>query len=319
MTGISKEYIVPDPGANKVSKIRKILWKPTKKFLAIDDISFNISEGDAVGLVGHNGSGKSTIVKMLSGILSPTKGVVNVMGFSPIERKNEFLSQIGVMMGQRSMLFYDLPIEDSFNFFRKIYDATSDEYRVMVDELIEKIGLNTLLKTPVRKLSLGQRMKAEIILSIIHKPKVLFLDEPTIGLDFGSKKEILSFIKTLNQEYGVIVLLTSHDLDDIDSICNKLILIESGKIQYQGDINKIGSRNEYRLIDVQGEILEDLKDVLVGIGCRVSEPRSGQLRIIAKNEALNACIDILRQFNIDNVSVNRPNLEFVLSSLNESE
>ena len=308
---VSKEYLIPDSSSKK---LRNFLWKPSKKLLAINNVSFSIGKDEIIGLIGHNGAGKSTIIKMISGILTPSKGQISVMGYTPIERKKVFLSQIGVMMGNKSMLFYDLPVEDSFKFFSSIYGKTSQEYTDRIKVLTDNIGLTSLLKTPVRKLSLGQRMKAEIILSIIHCPQILLLDEPTIGLDINSKKEILLFIKELNREYGTVIFLTSHDLNDIEYLCKRIILIDSGVIRYSGNINEVSNRNEYKIIEVQGYDLSGIEGLLNSayelITCGLNHHK-----IVVKSEMVNNCLDILRSNGIDDISINKPNLEFVLSRM----
>ncbi len=226
--------------------------KEYKEVVAIDDVSFNVDNGEIIGILGSNGAGKTTLIKMMTGILTPTCGTIVINGYNPGQRKKEFLKSIGLMMGNRSSLFYDLPIIDTFTYLQTVYGVKKgDEYQSQVDELIKKLKLDELLDTPVRKLSLGQRKKAEVVASILHKPTVLFLDEPTIGLDVTSKKEMIEFIKFLVSKFGMTVLITSHDLNDIEKLCNRMVFIEKGNIAYDGKVSDFQSNDdELRKVNV---------------------------------------------------------------------
>ena len=307
-----KTYRIPDTDAG----VRRFSFKsPAKSVVALSNISFTINSGEIVGLIGPNGAGKSTIIKVLSGILTPSSGDISVLGYDPSKRNREFLNDIGVMMGQRSMLFFDLPVEDSFSFYSRIYKKVSEHYRERLNTLVKKIDLYPYLKVPVRKLSLGQRMKAELILSLIHNPRVLFLDEPTIGLDALSKREILSFIKELNASEGNIVMLTSHDLNDVDMLSDKLLLIDKGFLQYFGDMSSIDDRSDYRIVDVHQPVSNVAYATLQSYCYNIETHNSSGLRLLVANEHLNTCIDVLRDSQVDDISINRPNLEFVLSRM----
>lgn len=209
---------------------QKILNKAVKK------ISFKINSGEFVGFIGPNGSGKTTTLKMLSGILHPTAGNAKILGFEPIERKKDFLIQIGLVMGQKRQLWWDLPAMESFILNKEIYEISDKQFRSTIDELGEILEIKDILKVPVRKLSLGQRMKCELVAAILHNPKVIFLDEPTIGLDVVSQQKIREFLKVYNKEKKNTVILTSHYMEDVEALCKRVIVIDKGKIIYDGDL-----------------------------------------------------------------------------------
>lgn len=220
---------------NKTYKIRANNQIQTKQ--ASNDISFEITDGEIAGVLGLNGAGKSTLIKMMCGILTPDSGEILVNGFVPYKRDEKFLKSIGLMMGNRSSLFYDLPIKDSFDYLKIIYDVKNDEnFDNEFNKLLEALNISGLLDKPVRKLSLGERKKAELAASMIYNPSILFLDEPTIGMDVKSKKETIEFIKRLNSLYGTTIILTSHDLNDIERICDRLIYLDNGHISYDGEM-----------------------------------------------------------------------------------
>ena len=206
---------------------------------ALDEISFDIEEGELVGYLGPNGAGKSTTVKILSGILVPDSGTCQVMGRTPWQERITHVSEIGVVFGQRSQLWWDLPVIESFGLLRDIYRIPYGTYRASQAELVETLQLNDLLEVPVRQLSLGQRMRCELAGSLLHRPKLLFLDEPTIGLDAVSKLAVRDFIRKLNKERGTTVVLTTHDMDDVEALCQRVMIIGRGKILAQGSLKDL--------------------------------------------------------------------------------
>lgn len=206
---------------------------------AVNDISFDIHEGEIVGFLGPNGAGKTTTLKMLSGILYPTSGELSVLGFTPQDRKKEFKKQFGIVMGQKDQLIRSLPAMDSFLLFKEFCEIPDEEFAETVGELSELLGVKDFLDIPVRKLSLGQRMKCELIGALLHKPKILFLDEPTIGLDVVAQKNIRNFVKKYNQEKKTTIILTSHYMDDIKELCERVIIINFGRIIYDGKLTDL--------------------------------------------------------------------------------
>lgn len=218
-------------------------WGKAKKhFTAVKDISFTVNKGEFVGFLGPNGAGKTTTLKMLSGILYPTSGEINILGFIPWERKLTFKRRISMVMGQKSQLWWELPPIDTFELYQTLYQIPPQKYKNQLAKLVDLLDVTECLHTPVRQLSLGQRMKCELIASLLYEPEVLFLDEPTIGLDYQSQKKMRSFLKQYNEETKATILLTSHYMDDIKELCPRIIVINHGHIIYDGDYLKLETR-----------------------------------------------------------------------------
>ncbi|WP_234122882.1 ABC transporter ATP-binding protein [Clostridium hydrogenum] len=229
---------------------------------AVDNISFNIADGEVVGYIGANGAGKSTTIKMMTGILTPTSGSVLVNGIVPYEKRQENAKNIGVVFGQKTQLWWDLPLSETFSLLRDIYDVEEKAFKERMDFLNETLGLEDFMLSPVRTLSLGQRMRADLAAAFIHNPKVIYLDEPTIGLDVVVKENVRKAIKKINEEYGTTIILTTHDLDDIEELCNRIIIIDNGKKIYDGSVSKIKEKYGYMTgIEVQMKEKVELQEV----------------------------------------------------------
>ena len=227
----------------------------TKK--AVDDISFEINDGEIVGYIGANGAGKSTTIKMMTGILTPTSGRVYVNNLVPYENREENAKNIGVVFGQRTQLWWDLPISETFSLLKDIYDVSDADFEERMRFLKEVLGLEEFFLSPVRTLSLGQRMRADLAAALIHNPQVIYLDEPTIGLDVVVKENVRKAIKEINLKYGTTIILTTHDLDDIEELCNRIIIIDKGKKIYDGEIK--GVKEEYGyLATVEIQVKEEI-------------------------------------------------------------
>lgn len=221
---------------------------------AVKGISFQIEKGEIVGFLGPNGAGKTTTLKMLSGILFPTSGSASVLGFTPWERKKEFKKNFSIVMVQKNQLWWDLPANESFYINKCIYEVEDDSYKNMVGYLSEMLDVKHLLNVQVRRLSLGERMKMELIASLIHKPQILFLDEPTIGLDFISQKAIQQFLADFNEKLKTTIILTSHYMNDIENLCKRAIVINQGKVVYDGELNNVnGLLNQKKIVKLQLE------------------------------------------------------------------
>jgi ABC-2 type transport system ATP-binding protein len=206
---------------------------------AVKEISFDIPQGEICGYIGENGAGKSTTIKMLTGILVPTSGDIRVNGYIPHKEREKFVRGIGVVFGQRSQLWWDIGVIESFQLLRKVYRVPDADYRSRLDELTERLQLGELLQRPVRKLSLGQRMRCELAAALLHNPSILFLDEPTIGLDVMVKAEIRQFLKDMNEQHQTTILLTTHDLQDIEALCSRVIMLDDGRIIYDGSLDQL--------------------------------------------------------------------------------
>jgi ABC-2 type transport system ATP-binding protein len=251
-----KEFHIAKRKKGLIGSLSSLISRQHEVKMALDHISFDIQEGELVGYIGPNGAGKSTTVKILSGILVPNGGDVKVFGKTPWEHRVETVGQIGVVFGQRTQLWWDLPVIESFELLKDIYSISDAAYEKTLGELIEALEIKKILETPVRQLSLGQRMRCDIAASLLHSPKILFLDEPTIGLDAVSKLAVRDFIRHLNKEKKVTVLLTTHDMDDIESLCNRVIILNEGHVYLDGPISSLRKKisPERRLIiDLQNE------------------------------------------------------------------
>ena len=236
---LNKTFKVTERDSGLINAFKSLIKRDYKYIKAVDNISFNINKGEIVGYIGPNGAGKSTTIKMLTGILKPDDGEIIVDGFNPFKDRVKYVKNIGVVFGQKSQLWWDIPAEDSFLLLKDIYKIKDKEYEKTKEELIKLLNLKDFLKIPVRQLSLGQRMRLEIAASLLHNPKILFLDEPTIGLDAISKMQVRKFIKEINKKKKVTIILTSHDMTDIEALTNRIIVIGHGKKLYDGSLNDI--------------------------------------------------------------------------------
>ncbi|MBH0229739.1 ATP-binding cassette domain-containing protein [Halobacillus yeomjeoni] len=208
---------------------------------AVKDISFEVKQGEMVGYIGENGAGKSTSIKMLTGILTPTDGTVTVNGMNPHKEREKFVRSIGVVFGQRSQLWWDIAVQESFKLLKKVYNVSDEDYEAHMTHVIDSLDIGPLLDKPVRKLSLGQRMRCELAAALLHNPPLLFLDEPTIGLDVLVKLKIRNFLKEINEKYKTTILLTTHDLTDIEALCERVIMLDEGQIIYDGKLANLRS------------------------------------------------------------------------------
>lgn len=234
------EVIEKDPGIR--GSISSILNPKKKTVRALKGVSFSLKQGELVGFIGPNGAGKTTTLKILSGLLYPTSGFTQVLGFDPWERKTNFLKQISLVMGQKNQLMWDLPVMESYELIRAIYDIPENQYRKSLNEFIEMLEVKKLLKTQVRKLSLGQRMRMELIAALLHEPKVLFMDEPTIGLDVVAQQKMRDFVFEYNKRFNSTILLTSHNMDDLMDLAKRVIVIDKGKIIFDGNLKELIDR-----------------------------------------------------------------------------
>ena len=240
---ISKTFRVAKKKSGLKASLISFFKREYKDVKAVDEISFSIEKGEIVGYIGPNGAGKSTTIKILSGILVPDKGECRVQGMIPWKNRREYVKNIGVVFGQRSQLWWDIPAEDTFDLLRDIYDIPEEEFQATKEDLIKRLNLSDIINIPVRQLSLGQRMRCEIAASLLHNPEILFLDEPTIGLDAVSKQVVRDFIKKVNKEKNTTIILTSHDMSDIKALAKRIVLIGKGKVLYDGSLKRL--QNQY--------------------------------------------------------------------------
>jgi ABC-2 type transport system ATP-binding protein len=236
---LSKHFKIHRKEEGLKGSLKSLFFRKYEENKAVDRISFTMEEGELVGFLGPNGAGKTTTMKMLTGLIHPTAGQAGVMGYIPWERKNEFRRQYALIMGQKNQLWMDLPAMESFRLNREIYQIPERQYKATLDELVNLLKVEKVLHVQVRRLSLGERMKMEMIAALLHKPRVLFLDEPTIGLDIISQRKIREFLCRYNQTFGTTILLTSHYMEDIQALCKRVIIINQGRKVYDGQLARI--------------------------------------------------------------------------------
>jgi ABC-2 type transport system ATP-binding protein len=253
---LKKIYRIPRPYTGFLGAVRSLLHREYEYKSALAGISFSVSRGELVGYIGPNGAGKSTTVKILTGILTPDAGSVRVMGKTPWKHRIETVRNLGVVFGQRTQLWWDLPVSESFSLLKTIYDVSDVAYRTTLEYLVETLDLSSLLHFPVRQLSLGQRMRCDIAASLLHSPSILFLDEPTIGLDAVSKLAVRDVIRHVNQDKKLTIMLTTHDMDDIESLCSRVLVINEGAICFDGPLDVVRKSiapERYLIVDLLDE------------------------------------------------------------------
>ena len=258
---------------------------------AVDDISFTIDDGEIVGYIGSNGAGKSTTIKMMTGILTPTQGECLVNGVDPNKKRKQNAQNIGVVFGQRTQLWWDLPLSESFTILKEIYDVSDEEYEERLDFLNRVLELDKFFSSPVRTLSLGQRMRADLGVALLHNPKVLYLDEPTIGLDLVVKDNIRDAIREINRRYNTTVILTTHDIGDIEELCSRIIITDEGKKMYDGSLKEL--KEEYgtvRTVTMEVKSMEKLQEINLAQEWGISEEKC-RMQIEAENNICQVIFD----------------------------
>ena len=316
---ISKTFKVAKRNSGLKSALKSFIKREYTTIEAVKNISFEINEGEIVGYIGPNGAGKSTTIKMLSGILLPTAGSITVDGLNPFEDRKNYVSNIGVVFGQRSQLAWDIPAEDTFDQLKDIYKLDNEKYQNTKAELIKLLNIEEVIKKTVRSLSLGQRMRCEIAASLLHEPKILFLDEPTIGLDAASKKIVRDFILKINKERKVTVILTTHDMTDIETLAKRIILIGKGQILYDGSLNKLKSK------------YGSYKSITVNTKEKISKPRlQGIINSKKIEDGYNFVIDsniitvssfinyLSKKYSIDDIEIDNEHIDDVILKLYQS-
>ncbi|WP_129631141.1 ABC transporter ATP-binding protein [Candidatus Oscillochloris fontis] len=312
VTDLCKVYRVPVREAGLTAALRSLVQRQTREVAAVAGVSFAIQPGEVVGFLGPNGAGKTTTLKMLSGLLQPSGGTVQVLGYTPQRREAAFLRQMTLVMGNRNQLQWDLPALDSFELQRAIYRLPADTYRQTRDELIGLMEVGDLVHKPVRNLSLGERMKMEFIGALLHRPQVLYLDEPTIGLDVTMQRRIRSFIAEYNRRYGATVMLTSHYMADVEALCRRVIVIHHGHVRYDGALSGLVERfAAYRQIGISLAEPTDLSaygQVVASDGGRTTlrVPKADAARITAR---------ILADLPVRDLTIEEPPIDDVIEQV----
>ena len=287
---------------------------------AVDKVSFSIKRGEIVGYIGPNGAGKSTTIKMLTGILVPTSGYVTVNGYVPHQERKKNAQRIGVVFGQRTHLWFDLPVQESFELLQHIYQIPMKQYRDNLETFDYVLGLHDFFKTPVRQLSLGQRMRADLAAALLHNPEVLFLDEPTIGLDVVAKERIRQFIREINKERQVTIILTTHDLDDVEKLCKRILLIDNARLLFDGELAAIRNLlSSDRLLIV--DYAEDYTEVALPHAAIVHRDKNRVHYRFSLDKISTADLigGMLERFKIVDLSIQEPEIEEVVRSIYENK
>lgn len=309
---LSKAYTSYRKEPGFLGSVKSLFHREMIQTMAVKDVSFDIQKGEFVGFLGPNGAGKTTTLKMLSGILYPTSGEVSVLGYVSWERKAAFQKRFSIVMGQKSQLWWDLPAMESFLLNKEIYEISNAEFEKNSKELITLLGIEKLVDVPVRKLSLGERMKAELVASLLHKPEVLFLDEPTIGLDVSSQLAIRQFLKKYNEEAQTTILLTSHYMDDVEALCKRVVIINEGKKIYDGGLEDLVRKtSDHKVITVT--FTEPiLKKNLEKFGkIKAFEPQRVVIHV-PREQTKQVAAALLTDLPVDDLLIDAPDVEDVI-------
>ena len=319
---VTKEFkkVVKEPGLK--GSVKSLFSRKYDVVKAVDDISFHVPKGEILGFIGANGAGKSTTIKMLTGILTPTSGTVKINGQIPYKNRKKYVKEIGVVFGQRTQLWWDLPLIETFSVLKEIYEVEDSAYKKRMGFLNEVLELDDFIKSPVRTLSLGQRMRADLAASMIHNPKVLFLDEPTIGLDVAVKNNIRKAITQINEQEKTTIILTTHDLNDIESLCKRIVMIDRGKLIYDGSLaemkTKFGSFIEVNMSLSEGDKLDEkqmVSDFLVAPENMKVNVNKEKATVIFNSDLISIADMleyILKHTNLKDISVSDVNIEEIV-------
>lgn len=312
---LSKVYLIKERSERAFGWLKDLVSPKTSEKTAVDDISFTVKQGEVVGFLGPNGAGKTTTLKILSGLLYPTAGQVSVLGHKPQLRNKEFLKSISLIMGQRQQLIWDLPAMETFRLNQKIFEIPDAQFKRTYGYLDELLQVSKLAKAPVRTLSLGEKMKCELVASLLHDPKVLFLDEPTIGLDVGVQKIVRSFIRDYSRERNVSVLLTSHYMQDIEALCERVVVVSDGKISFDDTLESLRKRmSDHRIITV--ELSENIVASALGrYGLVRSADGFVHEMLVPAAEVVAVCSRVLAEQPVIDISIGDPPIEEALLKL----
>jgi ABC-2 type transport system ATP-binding protein len=319
---LTKRFQVPQSRGGLKGALRDLFNREYNEIAAVKGINFTIPQGEICGYIGENGAGKSTTIKMLTGILVPTSGIVEVGGYVPYKEREKFVQGIGVVFGQRSQLWWDIGVIESFQLLRKVYRVSEADYKIRLDELVERLQLQELLNRPVRKLSLGQRMRCELAASLIHNPAIIFLDEPTIGLDIVVKTEIRDFLKSMNQRYGTTILLTTHDLQDIEALCSRVIMLDDGRVIYDGNLDQLKStwgKGKEIVLHLNEQVpIERFSELTHGLAARWSQENEYTVKAwmpLDKANVSEVLARVVSTVDIRDIQIHEPNTDDIVREI----
>jgi ABC-2 type transport system ATP-binding protein len=316
---LGKTYVVPEREGGVRAALGALVRRRTREVQAVTRVSFTVEPGEIVGFLGPNGAGKTTTLKMLAGLLHPTSGTASVLGFVPWRREREYLGRMSLIMGQRNQLHWDIPVLDSYRLNQAIFRIPPHDFRTRLDELVDLLELEELLRKPVRNLSLGERMKCEIAGSLLHYPSVLFLDEPTIGLDVAMQRRIRSFVAEYNRTTGACVMLTSHYMADVEALCRRVIVIHQGRLLYDGDLTGLVQRfAAHKTITVEleeGAVLADPLPAGLVDGAEVERTATGLTIRVPKAETPAVAGRLLAALPVADLTIEEPPVDRVIEEV----
>ena len=319
VSNLTKDYKLNVRKKGLLGSIQSLIIPEYQMKRAVEKINFSIEKGDMVGFIGPNGAGKSTTVKMLTGILTPSDGEINILGMSPSKQRKKIASNIGVVFGQRTQLWWDLPVADTFDLLKSIYRIQDKVFKSNMDLFNELLGLNEFISQPVRQLSLGQRMRADIAASLVHNPDVILFDEPTIGLDVIAKEKIREFIKVVNKEKNTTMLFTTHDMMDIEKTCKRMIIIDHGTIIYDGTVDQIKDRyGKKRTIVAQ--FAQSTANIILPNGVEIIEEADNKKQMQFNRDEVqvsDVISYITSNYNIMDLTIKEPEIESIIREIYE--
>jgi len=316
---LKKYYKIYKRKPGITATFKSLFSRPYETVRAVDDISFEIKKGELVGFIGPNGAGKTTTLKCLSGLLYPSSGDIKVLGFKPFERKSSYLKKISLIMGQKNQLWWDLPAMDTFILNKEVYEINDHDFKSNLAEITHLLDVEDLIYQPVRQLSLGQRMKLELVASLIHKPQVLFLDEPTIGLDVVMQKKMRDFIAEYNKKYKATIILTSHYMSDVKKLCRRIIIINKGKLIYDGNLESLVEKYaDTKIITLEINGVFDKKEIpFMG---KVKINQEGKIIIIAPKKKTNYIVNkLFRKYELVDLNIEDPEIDDIIRYIFEKK
>lgn len=322
-TGLTKDYIINLKGKGLKGMAKSLFRSEKKTVHAVQDVDLTMDEGELVGYIGPNGAGKSTTIKMLSGILAPTAGTVRVCGIDPQKRRIQNALNIGAVFGQKTQLWWDLPVRETFELLRRMYNIPADRYKKNVDEFMDFLDMGPFADQAVRQLSLGQRMRAEIAASLLHDPKVLFLDEPTIGLDVNVKVAVRDFVRKINKERGVTILLTTHDLQDIEELARRIVVINHGQVGFDGSQAQLAEKYADGKRSVSFTLQQEASQIVLpeGLAGHCTLQQEGlHVKVIhdSRVSSSDLIVALVQRYRLTDIDIKGPQIEDVVMEVYKS-
>ncbi len=311
--GLNQTFKVHKKQPGLVGTLKSFFKRKYIEKKALVNINITINKGEFIGLIGSNGAGKTTLAKILSGIIYPTSGSVSVLGHVPFQKKNEYRKQMSIVMGQKAQVWWDLPAMDSFILLKEIYQIPNDIYNESIEELSKALNIKEQLLIPVRRLSLGERMKVELIAALLHRPKVIFLDEPTIGLDITAQKAVRVFLKNYQKKYHPIIILTSHYMDDIEELCERIVILRKGSVVFDGDIAQVKAvESKERVIKVSPAITDDTR---LSFAKEMTHSNNQSTFRVSSNHLNKTLSELSSQIEVKDLSISKPEISETIEKL----